>query len=246
MLNSASLIGWAHPRLRGEHTRQHVPTGDAEGSSPLTRGALRTAAGAERLNGLIPAYAGSTDDFPVDLPVGGGLIPAYAGSTSASSILIRHAGAHPRLRGEHLFVIQRCNVHWGSSPLTRGAQQSYFGCGRVIRLIPAYAGSTAATRLKQWVRGAHPRLRGEHNLVGLTLNLERGSSPLTRGARSLPPHRSRVRGLIPAYAGSTTRAGNGLTKMWAHPRLRGEHSPARLPDSCAGGSSPLTRGARLF
>ena len=70
----------AHPRLRGEH----ATTGTAEiprtGSSPLTRGAPRRLWRRVVRAGLIPAYAGSTDNYGTH---------------------IHRRKAHPRLRGEH-------------------------------------------------------------------------------------------------------------------------------------------------
>ena len=50
----------AHPRLRGEHSAKKMKSVAPMGSSPLTRGALRSTRGLVRLGRLIPAYAGST------------------------------------------------------------------------------------------------------------------------------------------------------------------------------------------
>ena len=50
----------AHPRLRGEHTKLAFSQVIAQGSSPLTRGALWGRILPGQLVGLIPAYAGST------------------------------------------------------------------------------------------------------------------------------------------------------------------------------------------
>ena len=52
--------------------------------------------------------------------------------------------------------------------------------------------------------------------------------------------------LIPASAGSTSRT-SGLTGIpWAHPRVCGEHVPARGFHRPGRGSSPRLRGARGF
>ena len=72
---------------------------------------------------------------------------------------------------------------------------------------------------------------------------ECGSSPLTRGARGHPHWVCGAGGLIPAYAGSTSYADTAGACVWAHPRLRGEHSNRRCNGCATGGSSPLTRGA---
>ena len=71
-----------------------------------------------------------------------------------------------------------------------------------------------------------------------------GSSPLTRGVREGWPRFARVRGLIPAHAGSTRCSGHVRRPERAHPRSRGEYAPT-VEDSEEGvGSSPLTRGVR--
>ena len=110
--------------------------------------------------------------------------------------------------------------------------------------------------------GAHPRLRGEHSVLNAHPLTDCGSSPLTRGARVVLGVRARVRGLIPAYAGSThallnsapraglipAYAGSTATRppfasrSGAHPRLRGEHAPQWSRILLRKGSSPLTRG----
>ena len=71
-----------------------------------------------------------------------------------------------------------------------------------------------------------------------------GSSPHTRGARLAGAGVGRQRGIIPAYAGSTTPPGLITFRLSDHPRIRGEHLAwHRL--GCAGdGSSPHTRGAQ--
>ena len=52
-----------------------------------------------------------------------------------------------------------------------------------------------------------------------------------------------VRGIIPAYAGSTVGAIHLHRMLADHPRIRGEHSNAAPRPSITPGSSPHTRGA---
>ena len=59
-LSSACLRCGAHPRSRGEHDEDELSEDDADGSSPLTRGARLNAEKVEVCRGLIPAHAGST------------------------------------------------------------------------------------------------------------------------------------------------------------------------------------------
>ena len=214
---------WAHPRSRGEHPLTQDPGASPEGSSPLARGA-RSISRAVRLSA--------------------GLIPARAGSTSGRSSSTSSTGAHPRSRGEHTIH------HWGvlgqkgSSPLARGARSGGGLRRRHRRLIPARAGST-------WGRGrsasstrAHPRSRGEHQAGPAEPVLPTGSSPLARGAPSLPAAVIAAQRLIPARAGSTRRRPTPPAAGPAHPRSRGEHRMTGETNVPSGGSSPLARGAR--
>ena len=70
------------------------------------------------------------------------------------------------------------------------------------------------------------------------------TSPHTRGALLLYTSQTPSRGIIPAYAGSTTSWLLMPTSPRDHPRIRGEHF--LLPRKGKGrmGSSPHTRGAR--
>ena len=111
------------------------------------------------------------------------------------------------------------------------------------RIIPAYAGSTPTGRSTCRCRRDHPRIRGEHHLQRVAHADAHGSSPHTRGARFRIPAQKRLRGIIPAYAGSTPCTLVRLGADRDHPRIRGEH---RRPNPCRTsrwGSSPHTRGA---
>ena len=89
---------------------------------------------------------------------------------------------------------------------------------------------------------AHPRSRGE-NIVRLWGRLERaGSSPLTRGKQLQALEHVAALRLIPAHAGKTERPILIAATLPAHPRSRGENSPASIRPSMSAGSSPLTRG----
>ena len=196
-----------------------------EGSSPLTRGKPTAP----------DAWGGTTR-----------LIPAHAGKTPASQGAIRRAKAHPRSRGEnHVPRAEGCRGD-GSSPLTRGKLSEMQDAGYQWRLIPAHAGKTNQVIGRYGTVWAHPRSRGENVFEVSDGHAHGGSSPLTRGK---PTQRksscSRAR-LIPAHAGKTTlsRTRNLMTE--AHPRSRGENEAALAQVGIGCGSSPLTRGKRLF
>ncbi len=89
-----------HTYLRGKHRSKYTDQWIPEGSSPFTRGALRTMSPCTVLVRLIPAYARSTRHRCLGLSI---------------------VGAHPRLRGEHSLPMTARMFSLGSSPLTRGA-----------------------------------------------------------------------------------------------------------------------------
>ena len=172
----------AHPRSRGENRALDTLNMCPVGSSPLTRGKRQERVTAPRLDGLIPAHAGKTE-------IGCGV--AFAAC--------------------------------GSSPLTRGKRQQAGKTLDVLGLIPAHAGKTRfgdASRDGCWAhprsrgenrrvgrphqpRGAHPRSRGENIQAAVSVVVEWGSSPLTRGKRTFPGRERAGQGLIPAHAGKT-------------------------------------------
>ena len=90
-------------------------------------------------------------------------------------------------------------------------------------LIPAHAGKTGSMGVDLSVRRAHPRSRGENVLEEIGGDVERGSSPLTRGKRRLMMACRAIFGLIPAHAGKTRRKPRGHEGTEAHPRSRGEN-----------------------
>ena len=202
--------------------------GGLDGSSPHTRGAH------------------SRSD-----PLGGtrGIIPAYAGSTGLGRVPRADGRDHPRIRGEHSYVPERFGAGVGSSPHTRGAHPFDQGADDVLRIIPAYAGSTSRLSALNVKSPDHPRIRGEHTALAVWAAGKYGSSPHTRGALHRPgpalrrrPARHRRR-IIPAYAGSTPCGTLILTEGRDHPRIRGEHVSKCGFCVLPGGSSPHTRGA---
>ena len=159
-------------------------------------------------------------------------------------MLILRPPAHPRSRGEHLYAVSPAARASGSSPLTRGARIFGRDDDRLVRLIPAHAGSTGTKLNRSPLIWAHPRSRGEHTRKSAHNSVAGGSSPLTRGALHVHGAAGAHGRLIPAHAGSTHVDGPGDAGAAAHPRSRGEHLGAGNESRGANGSSPLTRGAR--
>ena len=151
-----------------------------------------------------------------------GLIPAHAGKTP-------------------ILVFYRFQAE-GSSPLTRGKPSETVRQGIRRRLIPAHAGKTASRAQSAASRRAHPRSRGENELVRRGGGRGHGSSPLTRGKLGVGVGVDHVGGLIPAHAGKTYGRARGASPTRAHPRSRGENRDGVIDRLSIGGSSPLTRG----
>ena len=84
---------------------------------------------------------------------------------------------------------------------------------------------------------------GEHCVSDCSVDRSAGSSPHVRGARGTGMPNPRVRGIIPACAGSTQPSSDWLEAVWDHPRMCGEHRPRRRAISATRGSSPHVRGA---
>ena len=153
----------AHPRSRGENFGDTVRMLCSAGSSPLTRG---------------KRGAGITNTSR------SGLIPAHAGKTTRTTGATPSGWAHPRSRGEnHISQIWAARKA-GSSPLTRGKPRKDRAMSTAIGLIPAHAGKTCEWIVRCSDPGAHPRSRGENNLMNVAVSSMSGSSPLTRGKQS--------------------------------------------------------------
>ena len=90
------------------------------------------------------------------------IIPAYAGSTLLHTDGVIGCWDHPRVCGEHLRAQQVEDLVVGSSPRMRGALPFALIVKIVIRIIPAYAGSTTICAYRQNRNQDHPRVCGEH------------------------------------------------------------------------------------
>ena len=173
------------------------------------------------------------------------LIPAHAGKTVSDPPSMATARAHPRSRGENMLASREVGLRAGSSPLTRGKRNYQQGPQAHERLIPAHAGKTMLSFVAWLFCPAHPRSRGENGRRDVVEATVRGSSPLTRGKRTLIPPHVMTLGLIPAHAGKTGSCGPWGRERTAHPRSRGENKSLTASSRVRIGSSPLTRGKRF-
>ena len=193
---------WAHPRSRGENSCASHMAAFRFGSSPLTRGKRAGWSATAKRWRLIPAHAGKT---------------RHRQSARAS------ASAHPRSRGENGRAPRISAPHTGSSPLTRGKRARAAHLRAAHGLIPAHAGKTLTFVSWLFLISAHPRSRGENQAVPYVRACIPGSSPLTRGKRTLCRRVGRRLRLIPAHAGKTQAPARELRVLRAHPRSRGEN-----------------------
>ena|GEM_PF-248540 len=214
-----------HPRSRGEYQGPPWDREALEGSSPLSRGIL----------------AHNHTDPPVP-----GIIPALAGNTCSSAASPEQRPDHPRSRGEYNPSILEDWHENGSSPLSRGIPITEDPITVSPRIIPALAGNT---RSPVWLPRKcrdHPRSRGEYFLYASVTSSGSGSSPLSRGIRTLPKPNTVVRGIIPALAGNTGSLERCAATRRDHPRSRGEYPHASGGNWPMRGSSPLSRGIPLW
>ena len=151
-----------------------------------------------------------------------GIIPAYAGNTNARLEAETPDEDHPRVCGEHRNLMSSSRKKQGSSPRMRGTPAS-LPCGvRRCGIIPAYAGNTKPIPAGATIPEDHPRVCGEHHVVGV------------RGVEQP--------GIIPAYAGNTSVLNDPLPPRRDHPRVCGEHVLVYAFNIPYLGSSPRMRG----
>ena len=171
-------------------------------------------------------------------------IPAHAGNTAGYTYNVLLNTVHPRTRGEHSAGLFSVSQKAGSSPHTRGTRWPAHAVPWSSRFIPAHAGNTRSSCASCRACTVHPRTRGEHYDSSQHAIYCRGSSPHTRGTRTVRIMASMVSRFIPAHAGNTFDVPQRDAWGPVHPRTRGEHSkPSRLSADFTG-SSPHTRGTR--
>ena len=89
-------------------------------------------------------------------------------------------------------------------------------------------------------------MRGEHCLGVGVVGVGLGSSPHARGTLCMFFGIPLLRGIIPACAGNTESIIFSAFMIRDHPRMRGEHYPARKHCEYGQGSSPHARGTPMF
>ena len=152
-----------------------------------------------------------------------GIIPACAGSTAIKVQLDEAERDHPRMCGEHSSQASGSDKIRGSSPHVRGAQPARHPFAVNGGIIPACAGSTRPFAGVPAFLRDHPRMCGEHFHAIDDRVLGRESSPHVRGALQEAYYVKTEHGIIPACAGSTGRLAVFAEHSGDHPRMCGEH-----------------------
>ena len=173
------------------------------------------------------------------------LIPAWAGKTGSITSNASDPKAHPRMGGENGGCTRAGVTTSGSSPRGRGKPGPAVRVFLAVRLIPARAGKTRASRAWMTTGGAHPRAGGENDGDEADPMSIHGSSPRGRGKRPPTGLGRSYRWLIPARAGKTCGEASAAGSDWAHPRAGGENSNISVALSAHPGSSPRGRGKPL-
>ena len=173
-----------------------------------------------------------------------GLIPAWAGKTRGPRRRTLRARAHPRVGGENRTRASDPAAAEGSSPRGRGKQPPRRRIPRRSGLIPAWAGKTRTRSAPGWCSRAHPRVGGENNPKARDHISGAGSSPRGRGKRVFVVRGAVAVGLIPAWAGKTSRSACPTPWTRAHPRVGGENAITSAYKHSVSGSSPRGRGKR--
>ena len=125
----------------------------------------------------------------------------------------------------------------------RGSQDSPFFPVDYFGIIPAHAGLTHEEFHRSRSARDHPRACGAHDVKGLNIHDNVGSSPRMRGSLPFFIDINICLGIIPAHA--------GLTRMWLerrstvrdHPRACGAHMGSSDRKVSSPGSSPRMRGS---
>ena len=144
--------------------------------------------------------------------------------------------------GEHYTDAELDQIKQGSSPRVRGTLALGLARGVLRGIIPACAGNTRSRRSRCARSRDHPRVCGEHAVLGQEVLARRGSSPRVRGTRSITHCSFLVSGIIPACAGNTRRFRGRPDRRRDHPRVCGEHFGFELDTGGDWGSSPRVRG----
>ena len=211
----------AHPRVGGDDSSLMRRRLLAAGSPPRGRGRR---------------------ELDVALLPGVGLTPAWAGTTSRYRDPSSPGRAHPRVGGDDREQVASSVTGEGSPPRGRGRLSILSVDDQGEGLTPAWAGTTDLQDCGQWQSWAHPRVGGDDWMGFSTASRGVGSPPRGRGRREARHGARTVRGLTPAWAGTTRGPALGSRASEAHPRVGGDDREPRLRARPFDGLTPAWAG----
>jgi hypothetical protein len=151
-----------HPHERGEHLLPLRCVRGLHGSSPRAWGTLLPC----HLLLLICRF-----------------IPTSVGNTSALPPVIANLPVHPHERGEHLIMVVRIGLVYGSSPRAWGTLPPCHLLLLICRFIPTSVGNTTEKYRSKAELLVHHHERGEHTPTYQLATPRDGSSPRAWGTR---------------------------------------------------------------
>ena len=151
----------------------------------------------------------------------------------------------PAYAGSTPSSLCHARIGLGSAPHTRGALSSSMLTVSTFRDHPRIRGEHAGVGASGSSRD-HPRIRGEHDAALHAADAVVGIIPAYAGSTTrMPLTASRLCGIIPAYAGSTFRFDTSFCRaVGSSPHTRGalRPPPRRLPSR---GDHPRIRGEHV-
>ncbi len=139
--------------------------------------------------------------FPWPLP--GRFIPAGAGNSHFRVLQSFTESVYPRWGGELQSPRKQLRADAGLSPLARGTLPPSTIRASMLRFIPAGAGNSCPSSIRNTAAAVYPRWRGELDWTRRWGDTKNGLSPLARGthyAARFPDSKARF---IPAGAGNS-------------------------------------------
>ena len=173
---------------------------------------------------------------------GRGITPACAGKSRLSPKRETLWGDHPRVRGEKSRPFWAPVAMRGSPPRARGKDAGDIRPRRTPGITPACAGKRGIYLFIAYLKGDHPRVRGEKAIGQQGFSSLEGSPPRARGKGTAKTSACRLVGITPACAGKSTIAFSRLARCRDHPRVRGEKGLIMIDGQEGIGSPPRARG----
>ena len=177
------------------------------------------------------------------------ITPAYAGTTSTQSFRVLSSWDHPCICGDYHLVHFVHQYKLGSPLHMRGLLGMLFLFLCLVRITPAYAGTTSTSSIFVNSPKDHSCICGDYFARLYQYNLSWGSPLHMRGLRqTLLPGSCRPR-ITPEYAGTTptfndmslTTRGSPLHMRGLPVRLLEIYFIPRITPACAGTTYPFKR-----